>query len=154
MRPQEIPRNPCRLLATMTVGVSHVCVLVLEAVAPLIWNAEVSGATRAVLWFVPIGALTLVASAALRALGNMREYVLVQNLLLPGLRPLLVALAAALTGSLALVSIAWAFPFGVVLVASWWLLLRHMPSVADSEGRWPSAQRRSSRSFPSPCLAP
>ena len=33
-------------------------------------------------------------------------------------------------------------PFVVVLVASWWLLLRHMPSVADSEGRWPSAQRR------------
>lgn len=95
-----------------------------------------------VLWFVPIGALTLVASAALRALGNMREYVLVQNLILPGLRPLLVALAAAVTGSLALVSVAWALPFVVVLVASWWLLLKHMPSAADSVGRWPSAQRR------------
>ena len=52
----------------------------------------------------------------------MREYVLIQNLLLPGLRPLLVALAAALTGSLAFVSVAWALPFVVVLVAAWWLL--------------------------------
>jgi hypothetical protein len=68
--------------------------------------------------------------------------VLVQNLILPGLRPLLVALAAAVTGSLALVSVAWALPFVVVLVASWWLLLKHMPSAADSVGRWPSAQRR------------
>ena len=64
----------------------------------------------------------------------MREYVLVQNLLLPGLRPLLVALAAALTGSLAFVSVAWALPFVIVLVASWWLLLRHMPSVARFGG--------------------
>ena len=139
--PEEI-RATLSFMATMTVGVSTVCVLVLEAVAPLIWNEEVAGATRAVLWFVPIGALTLVASAALRALGNMREYVLVQNLLLPGLRPLLVALAAALTGSLAFVSVAWALPFVIVLVASWWLLLRHMPSVADSVGRWPGAERR------------
>ena len=113
--PEEI-RATLSFMATMTVGVSTVCVLVLEAVAPLIWNEEVAGATRAVLWFVPIGALTLVASAALRALGNMREYVLVQNLLLPGLRPLLVALAAALTGSLAFVSVAWALPFVIVLV--------------------------------------
>ncbi len=45
----------------------------------------------------------------------MREYVLVQNLLLPGLRPLLVALAAAFTGSLAFVSVARALsPFVVV----------------------------------------
>ncbi len=107
----------------------------------MIWN-EVAGATRAVLWFVPIGALTLVASAALRARGNMREYVLVQNLSLSGLRPLLVALAAALMGPLAFVSVAWALPFVIVLVASWWLLLRHMPSVADSVGRWPGAERR------------
>ena len=113
--PEEI-RATLSFMASMTVGVSTVCVLILEAVAPLIWNAEVAASTRAVLWFVPIGALTLVASAALRALGNMREYVLIQNLLLPGLRPL--------------------------LVAAWWLLLRHMPSVADSVGRWPTAQRR------------
>ena len=139
--PEEI-RATLSFMASMTVGVSTVCVLILEAVAPLIWNADVAASTRAVLWFVPIGALTLVASAALRALGNMREYVLVQNLLLPGLRPLLVALAAAFTGSLAFVSVAWALPFVVVLVASWWLLLRHMPSAADSVGRWPSARRR------------
>ena len=137
--PEEI-RATLSFMASMTVGVSTVCVLILEAVAPLIWNAQVAASTRAVLWFVPIGALTLVASAALRALGNMREYVLVQNLLLPGLRPLLVALAAAFTGSLAFESVAWALPF--VVVAAWWLLLRHMPSAADSVGRWPSAQRR------------
>ena len=89
--PQEI-RATLSFMATMTVAVSTVCVLVLEVAAPFIWDAQVASSTRAVLWFVPIGALTLVASAALRALGNMREYVLVQNLLLPGLRPLLVAL--------------------------------------------------------------
>ena len=139
--PQEI-RATLSFMATMTVAVSTVCVLVLEVAAPFIWDAQVASSTRAVLWFVPIGALTLVASAALRALGNMREYVLVQNLLLPGLRPLLVALAAALTGSLALVSVAWALPFVVVLVAAWWLLLRHMPSAVDSFGRWPSSKRR------------
>jgi len=144
--PEEI-RATLSFMASMTVGVSTVCVLILEAVAPSIWNAQVATSTRAVLWFVPIGALTLVASAALRALGNMREYVLVQNLLLPGLRPLLVALAAAFTGSLAFVSVAWAQPFVVVLVAAWWLLLRHMPSTAHSVGRRPGGP-------PRPCVAP
>lgn len=139
--PEEI-RATLSFMASMTVVVSTVSVLILEAVAPLIWKAEVAGSTRAILWFVPIGALTLVASAALRALGNMREYVLIQNLLLPGLRPLLVALAAAFTGSLAFVSVAWALPFVVVLAAAWWLLVRHIPSAADSVGRWPSADRR------------
>ena len=143
--PEEI-RATLSFMASLTVGVSTVCVLILEAVAPLIWNAEVTASTRAVLWFVPIGALTLVASAALRALGNMREYVLIQNLLLPGLRPLLVALAAAFTGSLAFVSVAWALPFVVVLVAAWCRQLI----------RWGAGRARSGvvRLCPSRCLVP
>ena len=70
--PQEI-RASLNYMASVAVGVSLSAVLVLEAVAPMIWSAEVAGAVRAAAWFVPIGALSLVASAALRALGNMRE---------------------------------------------------------------------------------
>ena len=137
--PQEI-RASLNYMASVAVGVSLSAVLVLEAVAPMIWSAEVAGAVRAAAWFVPIGALSLVASAALRALGNMREYVLVQNLLLPGLRPLLVAVAAAVGGSYAVVSAAWALPFVFVLVCAWALLARHMPEAGGS--RWPTRQRR------------
>ena len=115
-RPEEI--RPClAYMGTLTVVISLVVVLVLELVAPLIWGGDdpsVRDAIRAILWFIPVGALTVVAAAALRALGNMREYVLVQNVTLPVLRPVLVAAAVAMGGSLTVVSLSWALPF-----ASW-----------------------------------
>ncbi|MDC4233604.1 oligosaccharide flippase family protein [Actinomyces sp. B33] len=141
--PEQI-RACLTFMAATTIGVSAATVLVLEAAAPLIWSArepEVAEAVRAVVWLVPLGSLAVVAAAALRAVGSMREYVVVQNIALPGSRPLLVAAAAALSGSLALVAVAWALPFLVALVASWTLLLRRLPASASS-ARWPDAPRR------------
>lgn len=145
-RPEEI--RPClAYMGTLTVVISLVVVLVLELVAPLIWGGDdpsVRDAIRAILWFIPVGALTVVAAAALRALGNMREYVLVQNVTLPVLRPVFVAAAVAMGGSLTVVSLSWALPFAVVLVLSWFLLVRHLPA-EDRTGpqqRWPGRGRR------------
>ncbi|WP_022867606.1 polysaccharide biosynthesis C-terminal domain-containing protein [Schaalia vaccimaxillae] len=137
-------RGCLNFMAAMAVGVSLVAVLVLQALAPVIWqgaDSQVRGAIQAVLWFVPIGSLTLVATAALRALGNMRQYVLVQNITLPGLRPILVAATATVGGSLSLVAVSWALPFVVILVAAWVLVLRHLPDIVAAP-RWPQASRR------------
>lgn len=145
-RPEEI-RACLTYMGTFTVGISLAVALVLEIIAPLIWASEdpsVLQAVRAVIWFVPVGSLTVVAAAALRALGNMREYVLVQNLTLPVLRPVFVAVAVAMGGSLAIVSVSWALPFAVVLLLSWFLLLRHLPAPASTgpQPRWPARRRR------------
>ncbi|SPF68072.1 Polysaccharide biosynthesis C-terminal domain [Propionibacterium ruminifibrarum] len=144
--PEEI-RSCLTYMGTLTVGISLGVVLVLEIVAPRIWGADdpsVLNAVRAIMWFIPVGSLTVVAAAALRALGNMREYVLVQNITLPVLRPVLVAVAVALGGSLTAVSVSWALPFVVVLLLSWFLLLRHLPPEAETgpQPRWPGARRR------------
>lgn len=59
-------------------------------------------------WAVPLLALVLVALAVVRALGGLTSYVLVGNLLLPGLRPALVVLALVAGGGAAAASRAWA----------------------------------------------
>ncbi|QWW19171.1 oligosaccharide flippase family protein [Schaalia sp. 19OD2882] len=138
--PRLVPSEPGEVRRTLTfmslvaVSVSTAAALVLIALAPLVWAAQgqtLVAVIRAVAWFLPAQALLLVATAALRALGGMREYVLVQNLALPLLRPPAVALAVLATSSLVIVGLAWAAPLVLVLAVALLLLSRKLRA-------WPS----------------
>jgi len=73
---------------------------------------------RALAVFIPAGAVMLIAAAILRALGSVREYVLVNNIAIPALRPPLVAVAAVATGSVVVVSVAWALPLALMMAVA------------------------------------
>lgn len=126
--PEQI-RRVLRLFTLLTVGAGVLLVTVLELAAPLIWrdeSTEVLGAIRVILVFVPVGALTLVASGVLRALGSVKQYVLVSNVALPAMRLPAVAVVAAATGSAVAVSAAWALPLVAVLAAAAILISGHL----------------------------
>ncbi|MDO5098103.1 MAG: oligosaccharide flippase family protein [Corynebacterium sp.] len=124
--------SPDKIRSTITAFVlaalaaSVVLVGVLEAIAPLIWDDTVSDTIRVLMVFVPVGALFLIASAVLRALGSVTEYVLVSNVALPALRPPLVAVAAVATGSIVVVAVAWALPLALLVLVAGVLVSRHI----------------------------
>lgn len=110
---------------------------VVAAVAPYLWrgaDAEVASAVRAVVVFVPLASLTLVATSALRALGGVREYVLVNNAVIPGLRPPLAVVAAVATGSSVVVAASWALPWAVGLLVCSVVLARRVAGMAPGGG--------------------
>ncbi|MDO4244208.1 MAG: flippase [Actinomyces sp.] len=135
-----------RLMTLMSLGAAVLLVIALELLAPWIWKddgAQTLESVRAVVLFVPVGALAVIASAVLRALGGVRQYVLVSNVALPAMRPPVVAVAAAATGSVVAVSAAWALPLVVVLAASAVLISAHLGRL---EGGAPA------RGLPEPAL--
>ncbi|MDO4258550.1 MAG: polysaccharide biosynthesis C-terminal domain-containing protein [Actinomycetaceae bacterium] len=126
--PEEI-RPTVHLMSVVAVGASLIVATGLFFAAPLLWggqSADLVSAIQAIAWFLPAGALLLVAAAALRALGGMREFVLTQQIALPLLRPPAVALAFFATGSLLVVSMAWALPLVMVLTVALYLLWRRL----------------------------
>ncbi|VEG29543.1 oligosaccharide flippase family protein [Actinomyces howellii] len=123
-----------RLMTLMSLAAGVLLVIVLEVLAPWVWKddgARTLDSVRAVVLFVPVGALSVIASAVLRALGGVRQYVLVSNVALPVMRPPVVAVAAAATGSVVAVSAAWALPLVVVLAASAVLISAHLGALED-----------------------
>lgn len=78
---------------------------------------DVGSATRAVAWAVPLLSLVLVGLAAVRALGTLTTYVVLGNLVLPGLRPLLVLAALAAGGGVVAATRAWALALAPVVLA-------------------------------------
>lgn len=91
----------------------------LQLVAPVLWPGSdnpVSASVRALAVFIPFGAVVIIAAAILRALGSVKEYVLVSNIAIPALRPPLVAIAAVATGSVVVVSVAWALPLALMVL--------------------------------------
>lgn len=78
---------------------------------------EVGSATRAVAWAVPLLSLALVGLAVVRALGSLSTYVVLGNLVLPGLRPLLVVAAIAAGGGVVAATRAWALALVPVVLA-------------------------------------
>ncbi len=119
-------RAVTRRLLLLAASVALTLTVVVEAAVPLVWAdraPQTVDAIRAALAFVPAGALMLVASGILRALGSVTQYVAVANIALPALRPPAVAVAAVATGSLVAVTVAWALPLVVTLAAA--LLLVH-----------------------------
>jgi O-antigen/teichoic acid export membrane protein len=79
---------------------------------------EVGPALAAIAWCLPPAAMLLTALAATRALGGVLPYTLVGGVLLPGARPLSVALVVALGGGLVSAALAWAAPVVLALGAA------------------------------------
>jgi len=123
MLPRLVTRDPSRIRGTLlwmlavTTAAGVLCALIVELAAPLL-DAAVVDAVRVAGWFLPAGALVLVALAATRGLGGVAPYALVGSVALPTARPLFVGIAAALGASLALVTLAWALPLPLALVAA------------------------------------
>lgn len=108
------------VVASLILGV------VLILIAPFLWRGEVAATVRALMIFVPVGSVLLITSAILRALGSVKEYVLVNNIAVPALRPPLVAVAALATGSALAVTIAWALPLALFVVIAGFLVVGHI----------------------------
>lgn len=124
-------------MALLAVVAGTLLGLVVAVGAPLLWSVtdgEVAAAVRTVAVFIPAAALTLVATSALRALGGVREYVLVNNVALPGLRPPLAAVAAVATGSAVVVALSWALPWVLGLLVCVVLLRRRVATVVPGGG--------------------
>lgn len=80
--------------------------------------SQLSQAISVIGWFLPVGALLLVALSATRGLGGVWPYVSVGSIALPASRPLIVAVMAGLAGSLVLVSVGWVLPLPFALIAA------------------------------------
>lgn len=101
--------------------------------------SEVASAVSIAGWFLPIGALLLVALAATRGLGGIVPYVSVGSVGLPLVRPLAVWLVAIAGGSFAAVTLAWAAPLPVALIAAVLVLrfqIKRHERVGDVRGAW------------------
>lgn len=121
VRLDEVGRIRSTIMAFLLIaGVMSVTLAVaLQLVAPVLWpgpDNPVSASVRALAVFIPFGAVVIIAAAILRALGSVKEYVLVSNIAIPALRPPLVAVAAVATGSVVVVSVAWALPLALMVL--------------------------------------
>ncbi|TBN57990.1 flippase [Glaciihabitans arcticus] len=142
MFPRLVSADPSRLRGTLlwmlavTAAAGGVCALGVELAAGFL-DPTVADAVRAAGWFLPAGALLLVALAATRGLGGVVPYSVVGSIALPAARPLFVWIAVALGASLAMVTLAWALPLPLALVAAIAVLrvqvLRHEQGV---RGPW------------------
>lgn len=140
-------RPSLRYMILLSASVSLAAVLVVRGTLGFVWgetNRLVLEAANIVLWFVPIGAGSLIVSAALRSVGQMRHYVLVQNILLPTSRLLLVAGIIGVTTSYTAAAVAWALPFPLAFVAAVILLIPRLPEADEQAGLLPDRDRRRS----------
>lgn len=131
-----------RSLVAVAVGpvlvVSSAAAAFLFVLAPQLARVFIGGASQAdgvayirlLAPFIPLATTMTVALAGTRGFGTMVPFVVVQNLGIPALRPLLVALSiAAGLGSTA-IALSWATPLAVGLFAALGLLLWRLRSGA------------------------
>ncbi len=117
-------RGTLLMMLLVTALSGTVCGIATVALAPGFslsgdpYASDVARAVAAAGWFLPAGALTLVALAATRGLGGILPYVGVGNVGLPTIRPLAVWIVAVGGGSLIAVTVAWAAPLVGALVAA------------------------------------
>ncbi|MGV8886134.1 MAG: oligosaccharide flippase family protein [Microbacteriaceae bacterium] len=108
-------------------------------------NGDVVAAVRVVLWFLPAGAVMLVALAATRGLGGILPYVAIGGVALSAARPVAVLIAVAVGGSLTTVALAWALPVPAALLAAATVLAVQLGRHENgNRGTWriQSAERR------------
>lgn len=139
-------RSTVVVLCTAALVASLVLVTGVSFLAPVLWRGvdnQVAATVQALLVFIPVGALLLITTAILRALGSVKEYVVVANIAVPVLRPPLVAVAAVATGSALVVAVAWALPLAMLLVVAVLLVVRHLREQEPGQGswQWPSRQQ-------------
>lgn len=117
-------RGALLMMLLLTAGCSTVCALAVITLAPTFAlsgdrNAtDVAHAVAAAGWFLPAAALMLLALAATRGLGGVLPYVGVGSVAMPALRTGAVWLVAIAGGSLVAVTVAWAAPMVIALVAA------------------------------------
>ena len=100
---------------------------------------DVADAVAVAGWFLPVAALLLVGLAATRGLGGVLPYVSVGSIGLPVVRPIVVWLVAAGGGSFVAVTLAWAAPLPVALIAAALVLrvqVRRHEGAAGVRGLW------------------
>lgn len=120
----------------IAVAVSLVLVVALEIAAPFLWtdNPEVARSVRVIALFIPFGSVFLILAAILRALGSVRDYVMVANIGLPVLRPPFIAVVAVAGGAVVAASAAWALPMALMAVAAAVLVLRRLRRIEEVHG--------------------
>ena len=81
-------------------------------------EAQVTAAIQAVSWFLPCGAVMMVALAATRGLGNVVPYTVVGAIAIPTSRPIAVLGVAAVGGAAVSAALLWAAPLVLGMVAA------------------------------------
>ena len=149
--PRLVVHNPDQIrsaLGTMffvTALSSTVCAIGIAILSPSLarggdlYSGEVVRAVTLAGWFLPAGALLLVALAATRGLGGIIPYLSVGSIGLPVVRPIIVWLVATAGGSFVAVTVAWAAPLPVALIAAAVILrvqIRKHERAAAVRGSW------------------
>ncbi|MCQ9163649.1 lipopolysaccharide biosynthesis protein [Arthrobacter sp. STN4] len=104
-----------------------------------VYSRQLVQAVQATSWLLPCGAVMMVALAATRGLGNIIPYTLIGGAGLPGIRPVVVLVAAAAGGTAVLASVAWAAPAAAAMVLSLlvlWRRIRTHELRAEVQGPW------------------
>lgn len=82
------------------------------------YEGQVTAAIQLVSWFLPCGAVMMVALAATRGLGNVVPYTVVGAIAVPAARPIAVLVAAAMGGAAVSAALGWALPLAAGMVAA------------------------------------
>jgi O-antigen/teichoic acid export membrane protein len=77
-------------------------------------------------WGIPLFAVTSVLLAGTRALGSVVPYVVVQQLMVPGLRPALVGAVIAADGAALAIAAGWLLPLAVGCVVAVFMMRAHL----------------------------
>lgn len=96
--------------------------------------AQVEAYLRTFALFIPLGAVTTVVLAGTRGMGSMAPFVWIQNILLPTLRPVLIAAALALSLSTLAIALGWAAPLVVAFllgIAVLWKMISRVERDAE-----------------------
>lgn len=125
-------RGATTALLVPTVIVGMVLALLLYFLTPLVdtssdgYGRQLVQAIQATSWFLPCGAVVMVALAATRGLGNIVPYTVIGSIGLPALRPILVLGVAAIGGTAVLASVAWAAPAALAMIVALFVLWRRI----------------------------
>ena len=101
--------------------------LLTTVVARLVFDSDVQHAVLASVWAMPLAAVTLVGTAALRSLGGISAYILIVQILVPVLRVAFVVAVAALGYGATTGAFAWALPYALSAVLTLAILIRTLP---------------------------
>jgi len=100
----------------LSLGGGVFAALLTTAIARLVFDLEVYEAVVASAWAMPLAAVTLVGTAALRALGGIAAYIVIVQVLVPVLRVAFVLIVAALGYGATTGGFAWALPYALAAV--------------------------------------
>ncbi len=121
--PEEVG-GTIRHTLVLSLGGGVVAALVTTVVARLVFDREVFDAVLASAWAMPLAGVTLVGTAALRALGSIKAYIVVVQVLVPILRVVFILLVAALGYGAMTGAFAWALPYALGAVLTVAVLVR------------------------------